>query len=370
MMKLFLLVSLMLIHINVNAEESEVESYVKEIFEIPPVKTHADSVKAELIIPPGLFYDTMWADVYYERLWIGDDGGRHGYGVGAIVSFDLNGDDARVELERGRVPLYIDSTIAPPDFGRLANKVLITTQPAPEFEGALQNHFIFAIDRGQELGGEIVCVFPTTEYGTSHLATELTPGPDNSPFDGFIYAGASGNRSIIKVDQDGNCTPFVEDMPGWPLGIGWSPDGRHLLVGLKVAEANYSNNPEDKGGSVIVRVDENGNIVGKPIASGFTMPTGFDYAPKEWGPYAGKLFVSDARDWQNPTPRNMAVKGDSMIYMVKEDGSLVPFVEGIRNPVGIKFYKNMAFVSDIGGDYISGRAMADGAVFKLTYLGQ
>ena len=351
-------------------EKREIDRYIEEAFYLPPVTAADPNVRVEVVVPPGLIYDTMWPDVYYDRLFVGDDGGHFGYGVGTLVSFDFDGGDARVELERGRVPLYIDSTIAPADFGRLANKILVISQPSPEFEGALDGHIVFATDRGKQLGGEIVCVLPPTAQGTSHLATEIVPGPEGSPFDGYIYVIASGNRSMHKIDPDGNCTPFVMDLPGFPLGFSFSSDSQQIIIALKVAEANYSNNPEDQGGSFLVTVDSNGKVVGEPLVKGLTMPTGLDYAPEEWGPYAGQLFVADAKNWQNPTPRNKNLIGDSVLYRIDEEGNKIPFVKGIRNIVGVKFHKNMAFMSDIGGDYISGRPLADGAVFKITYEGE
>ena len=158
MYKLFaVLGALLSISQSLAQERTPLDDVIAEIYAIPPVVVGAPDVKIEMIIPPGLFYDSMWPEIVDGRLWVGDDGGNFGFNVGQLLSFDLDGNDMQVEVPLGKVPLYIDFTIAPPDFGRLANKILILSQPSSEFEGIMENHIIYATEPNSYHGGEIVC---------------------------------------------------------------------------------------------------------------------------------------------------------------------------------------------------------------------
>ena len=336
-------------------------------------------VSSKVIIEPGDLYDVTDLEIRGERLWVGDRGkDNHDGTSGQVVSMDFNGRKLRQEVGFGRLPPLEDIAITPKSFGNHAGELMVLSQPKTGFAGSLEDHFITMVDNKNSDADEKFCTLPKG----SGRGSELVAGPEGSAFAGHVYSGVSLNKSIVKISPDGKCTTFAKDLPGWTMGLGFTDDGEHMLVGIKDAEDPWVDNRADAGS--VIKVNAHGNIVGAPLVTGLEMPMSFDYAPKQWGPYAGQLFFVDAGAWQERPPRSNLLKPDARIYRINEQGEKVLFASGFSNAIEIRFHEDMLFVADPQGDYYGGvyisalelpdfqpgREIPDSIIYQLTYTGK
>ena len=358
---------------------------LEAIMKVPAITTEA-GVSSEVVLAPHYMWDAGSMEIRGRRLWVTDEGGKNNLELvngGQVVSFNLRGGDMRTEVAVGQLPLIKDSAFAPDNFGEDAGRLLVASQAEFGFIGSKDGkQVISSVEPGANGDGDrIFCELPDG----AALITDLVAGPEGSPFEGAVFAGTSTNKGIVKVAPGGECTVFAQDLPGWTMGLGFTNDGQHMLVGLKKMKTAWTNDRSRKG--VAVKVDATGKVVGAPVATGLDMPLSFAYAPRHWGPYAGQLFITDARDWQNRPPRGNPIKDDAVIYRIDENGEKVVFASGFRNAKGLQFYRNSLFVTDpqgefAGGHYIfetpegnllpdmvTGRELPDSVIYKLTYKG-
>ena len=348
------------------------------LMKVPSVYTASD-IEPSVIVGPGEIYDSMWMDIRDDRIWIGDRGkDTHDGKSGSVVSMNLNGGDVKREIGFSQLSPLRDIAFAPDSFGFGPENLVVFSQPAVGFAGSLQDHLISRVIVDEGAVERTICELPA---GSSR-GTELVTGPDGSEFEGHMFVGLASSKSVVKVSPDGSCTPLVTDLPGFTMGLAFTPDGKHLLVGLKDAEQPWVDERTSKGS--VIKVDRAGSIVGDPVATGLEMPMSFAYAPKQWGRYAGQLFLVDAGAWQDRPPRGNLLKPDARIYRINDSGEKELVASGFANAIDIKFNKKDLFVSDPQGDYYGGvfivadqladfqpgRELPDSIVYKLTYVGR
>ena len=350
--------------------EREVDRRIADLFALPNVKPN-DDIAGEVLIPPGEFYDPLWIKEYNGRLWLTDDGVEIGDKGSFIASFNKDGSDIVHEVESTRMTANIDHVIVPhgyPGWEKYGDKIIGANQPANGESGAMFNHHIFVMEPRSNDPLEKHCTLsPNSEGQDSSLVTEIKFGPVGSPFEG-LYVAMSGNSTIHKIHPDGRCDIFIEGIKGWPMGMLFVNDGKEMLLGAKRTEANWTS--ETLGTGVIMAISPEGKVVKDPVVDGLTMAPAFDYAPEEWGRYAGKLIVVESGDWGRPLPLTQSIGADGKVYAVDEIGNKEIMIENLRNPVGIYFDGKDMYLSDVQGDFMSGREIPDGVIYKFTYQGK
>jgi glucose/arabinose dehydrogenase len=163
------------------------------------------------------------------------------------------------------------------------------------------------------------------------------------------------NATIYQVAPNGACTPFVSfaGPADSPNGIGFTPDGKHMLVSLRSGNAGS-----------IRRVTPEGKIEPQPFAEGFDSPSGLAFAPNGFGAYGGQLFVAD-RGSKPSTGAAARAEPDGRIYRVTPDGQRHLVASGLYNPIGLSFFDGKLWVTDINSDYIGGRELPDGVLVEI-----
>jgi hypothetical protein len=212
---------------------------------------------------------------------------------------------------------------------------------------------------------EVFCTLPATEAGTASAGCDARFGPHNSPFAGRFFAATTRSRTIYHVTSDGRSAPFVTfDAENWgpALGIGFTPDGQHMLASLT----------SEKGGA-IARVRPTGEVEHEPLLRSAELgPIGFAYAPAEFGDYAGELFIASFGHGTTDGQPTRAGSSVGSVYRASSQGQLETVATGFRQPIGVHFLRDRLWVCDRNADFMyrdgewGGRELPDGFVVEMT----
>lgn len=352
--------------------EREIDRLLANIFALPNVKPNED-ISGEVLIAPGDFYDPLWIREYNGRLWLSDDGLEIDDKGSFIASFNKDGSEIVHEVTATRMTANIDHLIVPheyPGWGeKYGDKIVGVNQPGNGVKGAMFNHEIFIMEpRSNEPIEKLCTLKPNSKGEESSLTQHMIFGPVGTPFEG-LYVPLSGNGTIHKIYPDGRCEVFVEGIDGWPMGSLIINNGTEMLLAVKRTKFNWTS--ETLGAGVILSISPEGEVAEKPVVEGLTMAPAFTYAPKEWGRYAGKLIVVESGDWgsslESPPAPTQSIGADGKVYAIDKKGNKEIMIENLRNPVGIYFDGKDMYLSDVQGDFMTGREIPDGVIYKFTY---
>ncbi len=343
----------------------------KQLLGMPPITT-APGFRYSVIVAPGSeIYDAF--DIHLlnpQTLLVGDDGKS-----GHLWKVSLDGKITSVAAPVRWSPYTFD--FAPAGFGRWAGHVFALAFNEPIAAGGWElPDAITRIDlaTGQDT---LVCYLPDNDQkkpGAGGFFVRF--GPPRGPFAGKLWITTASNHSVYQVSADGKCNHFTTlDLDKWgsPRGIGFTPDGKNMLVSTAAPEPG-NRAKTLKGGGKILRLAADGTVAGV-VASGLHEPGPFVRAPTSFGKFAGQLFITDAGDWGNDVgiaqaPNKglaLSVPDDGMVYRVGPDGKLAVVASGLRNPVGVVFLGNRLIVGDINGDFHVGyHKIRDGFIIALT----
>lgn len=347
--------------------QDEMQKLAKRLLAPPPIKAEA-GFTAKLLVPPGRLYDPLWMLPRGTKVWLNDDGGEEGEKGSRLLAIDQLGKIA-VLAGLGKLLPVTGFDVAPASFGSFAGQIFTLAQGKVAAEGATANHVIQRVDPAQRYAASIFCTLPNAgkaNQGISGFGVDARFGPEGSPFAGKFFAVTAYNNTIYQVTADGACTPFVNfdgQRFGSPAGLGFTPDGKAMLV--TVAQGEIVAAPTSKAGA-IVAVSPEGKISDKPVVEGLTRPMGMDIAPQGFGQYGGQLFVADVESIQVPVPMTQALAADGKIYRATPEGTLQLVAAGFFNPAGVRFVDKKLWVSDINGDFIAGkRELPDGFIVAI-----
>jgi hypothetical protein len=334
----------------------------------PPTIQAETGFTAKLLVPPGRLYDPLWMLPRGAKVWLNDDGGEEEGKGSRLLALDHKG-KISVLAGLGKLLPVTGFDVAPAGFGSFGGQIFTLSQGKVAMEGAIANHVIQRVDPAQGYAASIFCTLPNAgqaNQGISGFGVDARFGPEGSPFAGKFFAVTAYNNTIYQVTPDGACSPFVNfdgQRFGSPAGLGFTPDGKTMLV--TVARGEIVSAPTSKAGA-IVRVTPDGKVEDKPVVEGLTRPMGIDIAPSEFGRYAGQLFVADVESIQVPVPMTQPLAADGKIYRVTPDGALHLVAAGFFNPAGVRFIDGKLWVSDINGDFIAGkRELPDGFIAEI-----
>lgn len=267
--------------------------------------------------------------------------------------------------------------IAPRSFGQYAGQIYVLAFKEPNAAGGWElPDAIVRVDpaTGRE---SLVCYLPKNENHENGAGGFFVRfGPENSPFAGKLWITTASNHSIYQVTPDDGCKPFTTiDLNKWgsPRGIGFTPDGKTMLIGsVTPSPANRAKTVE--GGGRILQMAADGTIADRPLVSGLREPAAMAYAPSGFGKFGGELFIAEVGDWDNgigitqePNKGPFApVNSDGKLYRVTREGKLALVASGLRNPVGIAFAGDALVVADINGDFHEGyQKIPDGFIITI-----
>ena len=203
-----------------------------------------------------------------------------------------------------------------------------------------------------------MCYLPENADGEPGAGTFFAQfGSEGSPYAGKLYITAASNHTVYTVSPNDDCTSLaIIDSQKWgsPRGISFTPDGQGMLIGAAVQSPE---NPAitQPGKGRILQVSPDGLIAESPYVSGLHEPGAMAFAPDGFGEFGGDLFISDAGSWDNDIPAVSPIASDGRIYRVTASGELLPFDEGLLNPVGVAFSGGKLVLTDINGDFHVGQ---------------
>lgn len=339
------------------------QATLDKVMAVPDIKLAA-GLRARVLVPTGhdLFdpFDLHVVDA--QRLWVADDARS-----GAIYEVTTAGKLTRIADIRKHAPYAID--VAPKSFGRWGGMIYAISFAEPEKRGGweLPN----AITRIDPATGKdsVVCYLPKNAEGVPGAGGFFARfGPEGSPFAGKLWITAASNHSIYTITPDDKCAPFKTldlDKEGSPRGIGFTPDGQSLLLGV-ASPPPANRNKTIAGGGRVLRMAADGTLAVTPVVSGLHEPGALAYAPAGFGPYGGQLFISDAGEWNNDVEATEAISRDGVLYRVTPAGKLDVVASGLANPVGVGFIDGKLAISDINGDFHVGtQKFADGFIYLI-----
>ena len=102
-------------------------------------------------------------------------------------------------------------------------------------------------------------------------------------------------------------------------------------------------------------------------ARGFaTSVLGMDFAPPGFGAFGGQLFFAEIGQFQIPVQMTQPLLADGKVYRLTPAGKAIWVASGLVNPIGLRFVRDQLWVSDINGDFITGRReLPDGFVVVM-----
>lgn len=334
---------------------------------LPSIRAEA-GFTATVLVPPGHLYDPLWLIPRNGVVWLNDDGGEEGEKGSRLLVLDAQGGLSPL-VELGKLLPVTGFDVAPAGFGPFAGQIFTLAQASVAFAGATANHIIQRVDPTQGYQTSVFCTLPSAgqaNQGISGFGVDARFGPDGTPFAGKFFAVTAYNHTIYQVTPDGVCAPFVTfdgHRFAAPAGLGFTPDGKAMLV--SVSQGDIVGTPT-AGGGAVVRISPTGQIDTQPLVRGLTRPMGFDFAPPEFAPFAGQLFVVDVENIQVPVPMTQPLSADGKLYRVTPDGTPHLVASGFFNPVGVRFWQERLWVTDINGDFIGGRReLPDGFVVEI-----
>ena len=333
------------------------------VMAVPEIKL-SPGLHARVLVGTGhdLFdpFDLHVVDAH--RLWVADDARS-----GAVYEVTVEGKVTRIADIRKHAPYAID--VAPASFGKSAGKIYAIAFAEPEKRGGWElPNAITRIDpaTGQD---SVVCYLPKNAAGIPGSGGFFARfGPENSPFAGKLWITAASNHTIYTITADDKCAAFKTldlDSEGSPRGIGFTPDGKTLLLGV-AAPPPANRNKTTPGGGRVLRMSADGTLAAAPLVSGLHEPGALAYAPPGFGKFGGELFVSDAGEWNNDVEATEPISRDGVLYRVSAAGKLETVASGLANPVGVGFMGNALVISDINGDFHVGtQKFADGFMYLI-----
>jgi hypothetical protein len=330
------------------------------------VTVHLKSAKGfsvRMLVPPGRLYDPLVMRSHDDSVWLNDDGKEEGEHGSRLISVNEHGNLSILVDADKLAPISAGFDIAPDSFGGYGGQVFALSQVAAGDKAGSQNYIIQKIDPRNGYSVSVFCTLPPEKDKDSGIGVDATFSPAGSPFGGKLYATSSFNNTIYAITPDTECRPFITfdaQRFGAPLYMRFAPDGNSLLVAV-VRGGIFA-----PRGSAIIRVMPDGQVSGPPLAESPNLFGSFDYAPSEFGRYAGQLFVTDVGHYEIPVPLAEPLQADGKVYRVTRSGKLDLVASGFINPWDLRFIKQTLWVSDVNGDFIYGhRELPDGFIAEI-----
>lgn len=338
-----------------------------------PSLTVAAGYTGRVLVPPGTLYDPLFPIAGDgEDIWVNDDGGEEGEGGGGLYRIQPDGTVTPL-VPVGKIPPPTGIDRAPQSFAPYAGQIFALAQPKKGWAGATANHIILRIEP-QTWEVQRFADLPSAgsrNEGISGAGIDLLFGPDQTAFAGRLFAITSLNNAIYQITPDGRAQPFVvleTARPRQPVCLTFAKVNGHDRMLVTTANGNFSPRRQVEGFATVTQITPDGQVVPEFLVEGLQVPTGIAYAPADFGPYAGDLFIADiAGIMPMPVPKDKPLPRNGRIQRVDKDGKIHTFAEGFATPLGLRFIHGRLILCDINGDYIGGgQELADGFVVEIS----
>jgi hypothetical protein len=172
---------------------------------------------------------------------------------------------------------------------------------------------------------------------------DLEFGAAGTPFAGKLYAETSGNATIYSIDSSGKASvlgtynkPVVFELT--TIRFPRASDAKAantMLVGLRAKGAGVA-----KVGRIGM-VGADGKLKDDVYLVGFIRPSGFGWAPSNFGSYGDELMIADIGKFASENNNER----DGQVFRV-EKGIARGLAAGLVDPTDMKFIGNKAVICD------------------------
>jgi sugar lactone lactonase YvrE len=159
---------------------------------------------------------------------------------------------------------------------------------------------------------------------TKTLLTGLVAGESPRWYGDRLWLSDMGASQVVAVDSDGT-SEVVLDVPAMPMGLGWLPDGRMLIVSCRDGKLLR----REPDGSVVTHADLSrlsghpwGDMVVDGRGNAYVGDIGFDFPVGEFAPGTLALVTPDGAARQVADglafPNGLAVTPDNSTLIIAE----------------------------------------------------
>ncbi len=172
---------------------------------------------------------------------------------------------------------------------------------------------------------------------------DLEFGAAGTPFAGKLYAATSGNATIYSIDSSGKASAFGTynkpvEFELTTITFPPASDSKAanlMLVGMRAKGAGVS-----KVGRIGM-VGADGKMKDEVYLVGFIRPSGFAWAPSNFGSYGDELMIADTGKFASENNNER----DGAVYRV-EKGIARGFAASLMDPTDMKFIGSKAVICD------------------------
>jgi hypothetical protein len=340
--------------------QREIDRLREQTLVRPPIKGRS-GFTAELLVPPGQFYDPLAVRRRGAAILINDDGGQEGVHGGRIWSV----------TEEGRVSTFVEADrlfpvtgfdVAPTSMGPLAGQLFLLAQPRVTLGGAAEK---------PNYGTYGTNFVPGARAGVPAVGLSARFGPSGGPFANRFFALTLNNNTIYQATADGACSAFLSPPDYVIRNFAFSGDGTKMLVSAAKRPQGAAGAALVAGDTVILTVGSDGTIDAQPLATlrGAAVQA-MAVAPATFGAYGGQLFVStsgsQAGEEQEREPAAASSrKANAKIYYFDRAGKAHMVASGFYTPFDLEFVNDSLWVVDINRDYQAGFYLPDGFLVRI-----
>ena len=346
--------------------EALLKDLVVRLTRPPDIKAET-GFRAKLLVPPGQLYDPLMLLLVGEAVWLNDDGGEEHDKGSRLLALDRRG-GITVLAGLGKLMPTVGFDLAPAGFGAYAGQVFSLAQPKVAEPGALANHIVQRSEPARGFATSVFCTLPDAgQKKIPGFGLDAHFGPSGSPFANRLFVVTIYNDAIYQVKADGTCTPFVVfdgKQYSAPSMLTFTADGQTMLVTVSIGAFDITSKSQSEG--AILRIAPDGKVAAQPLYRGPGKPMGMDFAPPGFGAFGGQLFFAEIGQFQIPVPMTQPLLADGKVYRLTPAGKAIWVASGLVNPIGLRFVRDQLWVSDINGDFITGRReLPDGFVVVM-----
>ncbi len=172
---------------------------------------------------------------------------------------------------------------------------------------------------------------------------DLEFGAAGTPFAGKLYAATTGNATIYSIDSSGKASAFGTynkpvEFELTTITFPPASDSKAanlMLVGMRAKGAGVS-----KVGRIGM-VGADGKLKDEVYLVGFIRPSGFAWAPSNFGSYGDELMIADTGKFASENNNER----DGSVYRV-EKGIARGFAASLMDPTDMKFIGSKAVICD------------------------
>ena len=172
---------------------------------------------------------------------------------------------------------------------------------------------------------------------------DLEFGKTGTPFAGKLFAAASGNATIYTIDASGKASvlgSYSKPVAFELTTITFPPASDSKAAGTMLVGMRATGGFASKVGRIAM-IGPDGKMKDDVYLVGFIRPSGFAWAPSNFGSYSDELMIADTGKLASENDNFR----DGTVYRV-EKGVARSFAAGLMDPTDMKFIGSKAVICD------------------------